>query len=325
MKRLLSVLAVAALASAPACGQNQEGRGRSQSLKGTVKIDGSSTVLPLSEAVGEEFHKVAPRVNVTVGSSGTGGGFKRFAHGEVDIADASRPIKKEEHLAAAQENIEYIELPVALDGLTIIVNPRNTWVDSLTVAEVQTIFLEPGAGTWNQVRAGWPAQPIKLYIPGTDSGTFDYFKEVVAGKDRTVRADASASEDDNVLVRGVGGDINGIGFFGAAYYFENQDKLRAVPIDGGAGPVAPSAKTIQDGTYAPFTRPLFIYVSRKAAARPEVRAFVGYYLETAGKFATEVGYVPLPDELYARAKANFAAGKTGTAYLDEKGEKVSGP
>ncbi len=299
---------------------------RNPNLRGAIKIDGSSTVYPITEAVAEEFNKVAARVNVTVGISGTGGGFKRFAMGETDISDASRPIKKEEHDKAVENRIEYIELPVAYDGLSIVVNPKNTWVDKLTVDEVKKIFLDgSGVRTWADVRAGWPAETIKIYSPGTDSGTFDYFKEVVAGSDKSIRSDMSVSEDDNVLVRGVTGDANAIGYFGCAYYFENKDKLRVVPIDNGKGPVTPSATTVESGEYAPFSRPLFIYINKKSAARPEVKAFVEYYLRQAPSLVEEVGYIRLPQEVYDRATRNFASGRTGTQYLNEKGEKVSGP
>lgn len=300
-------------------------------LKGAVKCDGSSTVAPITSAAAEEFKAAAPNVNVTVGISGTGGGFKRFCAGETDISDASRPIKKEEHDKAVENKIDYIELPVAYDGLSIVVNPSNTWVDKLTIAEIRRIFLEGGAKTWAEVREGWPASPLKVYSPGTDSGTFDYFKEVVAtkagkdGKDASMRADMSVSEDDNVLVRGVEGDPGAIGYFGCAYYFENKDKLKVVPIDGGKGAIAPTHETVMDGTYAPFSRPLFIYVNRKSATRPEVKAFVEFYLEKAAELSEAVGYVKLSPELYSRASANFAARKTGTQFLNDKGEKVSGP
>jgi len=257
--------------------------------------------------------------------SGTGGGFKRFCAGETDIANASRPIKKSEIDAAKKNNVDYIELPVAYDGLSIVVNPKNTWVTSMTVDDLKKIFSASSAAkTWKDVNPAWPASTIKIYSPGTDSGTFDYFKETVVGKDGKIRSDMSVSEDDNTLVNGVEGDVNAIGFFGCAYYFENKAKLKVVPIDGGKGAVAPSPTTIVDGTYAPFSRPLFIYVSRKSAEKLEVQAFVKYFLEHAGKLADEVGYVHLPDALYKRSTKNWDARKVGTQFATDTGEPKSG-
>ncbi len=297
-----------------------------QALKGTVKIDGSSTVYPITEAVAEEFGAENRKVRVTVGISGTGGGFKRFSTGETDVSDASRPIKKKELDKAIENGVEFIEIPVAYDGLSIVVNKDNDFVDALTVDELKKIFLDGSTvKTWQDVRPEWPAVEVKLYAPGTDSGTFDYFKEVVAGKTGSIRADMSVSEDDNVLVRGVAGSKGAIGFFGCAYYFENADKLRAVPIDGGKGAVLPDKGTIESGEYAPFSRPLFIYVNAKAADRPEVNAFVEFYLENAPELAEEVGYVRLPSEIIALTQGNYRARKTGTQFLDENGEKVRGP
>jgi len=231
-------------------------------LTGTIRVDGSSTVYPITEAVAEEFAGVAPRVNVTVGISGTGGGFKRFVIGETDVSDASRPIKDAERERARSNGIEFIEVPVAYDGLTIVVNDKNTWCDSLTVDDLRKVFLDGGVNNWNELDPSWPDMPIAIYAPGTDSGTFDYFKEIVAGEKGSIRGDMSVSEDDNVLVRGVSGEQGAIGFFGSAYYFENQGKLKSVAIDGGEGPVAPTPQTIADGEYAPFRRPLFIYVNK---------------------------------------------------------------
>ncbi len=295
-------------------------------LDGRISIDGSSTVYPITEAVAEEFRKVQPNVRVTVGISGTGGGFKRFAVGETDISDASRPIKDKEYAAAKKAGVEFIEMPVAYDGLSIVVNKENTWAKSLTVNDLKKIFLDGSSvKTWKDLNPTYPAEPIKMFIPGTDSGTFDYFKEVVAEKDGSIRSDVSASEDDNVLVRGIAGAKGGIGFFGCAYYFENQDKLRALAIDGGKGAVLPTAQTIESGDYAPFSRPLFIYVSKKAAERPEVDAFVQFYLKHSAKLATEVGYVGLPSEIQQRVAKNYAVRKLGTQFMNDKGEKVSGP
>lgn len=275
-------------------------------LKGKVKIDGSSTVLPITEAVAEEFTKEHPRVQVTVGKSGTGGGFKKFYHSEIDINDASRSIKKEEAELAKKNGVEYLELPVAYDGITVVVNPSATWVDHLTVAELKKIW-QPGSKVkrWSDVRAGWPNEPLRLYGPGTDSGTFDYFTEAINGKSHVSRDDFNKSEDDNMLVTGVAGDKFGLGFFGFAYFDENRKKLKAVPIDNGKGPVAPSTATIADNTYAPLSRPIFIYVSRKSGQRDEVSQFIRFYLKTAGELAKEAGYIPLPDVKYKASTEAF--------------------
>lgn len=294
-------------------------------LRGTVKVDGSSTVYPITEAVAEEFTSEAPRVNTTVGVSGTGGGFKRFAAGETDVSNASRPIKAKEMKTCTENSIDFIELPVAYDGLTIVLNNGNYWVDHLTVDELKKIFLADSSATkWSDIREGWPERDLKIYSPGTDSGTFDYFKEVVAGKTGSIRSDMQVSEDDNVLVRGVAGDEAAIGFFGCAYYFENADKLKACPIinkDGTA--LLPTKETIENGSYNPFSRPLFIYVSKASAERPEVRGFIEFYLDNAGDLAEEVGYVRLPEAIYDRCLANFRNGRTGSQFLKD-GEKVTG-
>ncbi len=296
-------------------------------LKGSIRIDGSSTVYPITEAISESFAEVAPRVRVTVGISGTGGGMKRFTISETDISDASRPIKKKELAKATSNGVSFIEVPVAYDGLSIVVNPANYWVKQLTVDDLKRIFLaDSPAKRWNQVRPEWPDVAIKVYAPGTDSGTFDYFKEVVAGKKGAIRGDMSVSEDDNVLVMGVAGDEGAIGFFGCAYYFENQDKLKVVPI---VNPklkhaVTPTTKTIASGEYAPFSRPLFIYVNVESLKRKEVTTFVDFYLENAAVMAEEVGYVRLPEKLYQRAVRNLASHRLGTQFLDTKGNKIHG-
>ncbi|RLS94674.1 MAG: PstS family phosphate ABC transporter substrate-binding protein [Planctomycetota bacterium] len=297
-----------------------------KNLKGAIKIDGSSTVYPITEAVAEEFRKTAPRVRPTVGISGTGGGFKRFQAGEIDISDASRPIKKSEADACAKLGIDFLELPIAFDGLSIVVHPKNSFANQLTVENLKTIFsATTAAKTWKEVNSEWPATPIKVYMPGTDSGTFDYFKEVVLGKDGKARSDASVSEDDNALVRGVAGDEGAIGFFGCAYYFENKDVVRCVPIVSPKGDaVSPTKETIETGTYAPFSRPLFIYVSLKSVSKPEIVAFVDYYIENAGKYAEEVGFVKLPDSMYALVKANWIARKTGSQFFDAEGKSLTG-
>lgn len=299
---------------------------QAQDLSGAVSVDGSSTVYPITEAVAEEFQKDHKNVRVTVGVSGTGGGFKRFATGETDISDASRPIKKAEMEAAKAGGVEFIELPVAYDGLTIVVNPANKFVDKLTIDQLKTIFLaDKAAKTWKDVNAAWPAEPIKIYSPGTDSGTFDYFKEVIAGKDGSIRSDMSVSEDDNVLVTGVAGDKSAIGFFGYAYFEENKDKLRAIPIVNDKGEsVEATPKSIESGQYNPFSRPLFIYVNKKAAGRPEVKEFVEFYLDNAADLSKEVGYVPLPKAVYDIAEANYRKGTTGTQFIDDAGKDVHG-
>ncbi len=287
-------------------------------LRGTVSIDGSSTVFPISEAVAEEFLAVQPRVRVTVGVSGTGGGFKKFLAGEIDINDASRPIKMKEVKQASASGIGFIELPIAYDGLSVVVNTKNDWVDHLTITELHKIW-QSGSSVkrWSDVRDGWPEKEIKLYGPGTDSGTFDYFTETINGKSGASRPDYTANEDDNALVRGISGDEGSLGYFGYAYYAANKDKLRVVAIDGGKGPVAPTEITINNGTYAPLSRPVFIYVRPDALDRKEVRAFVDFYIESAPMLATEVGYIPLPDSVYAGAKQRVESREIGTAYHSE--------
>ncbi len=296
-------------------------------LQGKIEIDGSSTVYPISEAAASGFNKEYPNVSVNVGVSGTGGGFKRFTKGETDISDASRPIKESEFAAAKDAGVSFYELPVAYDGLTIVVHKDNTWVDHLTLEEIQKIFnADTAAKSWSAVRAGWPDREIKIFAPGTDSGTFDYFMEVVAGKDGSLRDDMSTSEDDNVLVTGVAGSPSAIGFFGVAYYEENKDKLKAVPVVNPElnQPVSPTAKTIENGTYAPFSRPLFIYINAKSAKRPEVKEFVSYYVKHAAEMAQKTGYVALPQTVYDEVTARFKMRKTGTHYLTPDHQKRSG-
>jgi len=297
-------------------------------LQGAVKIDGSSTVYPITEAVAEEFRKYAPGVRVTVGISGTGGGFKRFSVGETDISDASRPIKAKELRQARENGVEFIEVPVAYDGLSIVVHPRNDWVDQLTVDQLRQIFLDgTTVDSWDDLNRDWPQQRIKIYSPGTDSGTFDYFKEVIAGNNNAIRSDMSVSEDDNVLIRGIVGDEYSIGFFGCAYYFENTNLLRVIPIvspETGEA-IEPTPRTIESGEYAPFSRPLFIYVNAKSAKRPEVRRFIEFYLDECADLAQEVGYVRLPRRMYQLAGRKFSRGITGTHFLNEKLEPIHGP
>ncbi|MSR68835.1 MAG: PstS family phosphate ABC transporter substrate-binding protein [Phycisphaerales bacterium] len=292
-------------------------------LKGSIRVDGSSTVYPITEAVAEEFSKVATKVSVTVGISGTGGGFKRFCGGETAISAASRPISPSEVELAATNKIEFIEVPVSYDALSVVVNPNNHWMKSVTIPQLKAIYSAGGAKTWKEIDASWPDRPLKLFSPGTDSGTFDYFKEAVIGKEGKVRSDISVSEDDNVLVLGVSGDQDAIGFFGLAYFEENKDKLRAVPIvSATGGAISPSASTVNDGTY-PLSRPLFIYVNAKAAAKPEVAAFVDFYLTTCDELASEVGYVALPSDLRAKSAANWKARRLGTQFVKD-GKKVDG-
>ncbi|GFE80728.1 phosphate ABC transporter substrate-binding protein [Steroidobacter agaridevorans] len=284
-----------------------------------IKIDGSSTVFPIAEAVAEEFQiSKKGKVRVTVGIAGTGGGFKRFCRGETDISNASRPILKEEMEVCAKAGIKYMELPVAFDALTVVVNPQNNWVKSLTAADLKKMW-EPGAQgrvtKWNQVRSEWPAQPLMLFGPGADSGTFDYFTEAVNGKAKASRGDYTASEDDNVLVQGVENNKNAIGYFGYAYYIAHKDKMRAVPIVNPQGKeIGPSIAAVNDGSYNPLSRPLFIYVRDTAAARAEVKEFINFYLTDGAKLAEEVGYVPLPAEAYKVALKHFNDKKLGTVF-----------
>jgi phosphate transport system substrate-binding protein len=286
-----------------------------------IQIDGSSTVFPVTEAVAEEFQNSKKgKVKVTVGISGTGGGFKKFCRGETDISNASRPILKQEIEACKGTGVEFFELPVAYDALTVIVNPKNDWAPSMTIAELKKIWEPTAQGkvtNWNQVRSNWPNAPLKLFGAGADSGTFDYFTEAIVGKAKSSRGDFTASEDDNVLVQGVANDRNALGFFGFAYYIENQKKLKAVAIDGGKGPVAPSAKTVEDGSYQPLSRPIFVYVSKKSLAKPEVKEFVEFYLKNAPALVKEVKYVALPAKAYTLGLEHLQKGKIGTVFGGE--------
>ena len=309
-RQTTTVVALTALLTA--CG-GDSGEANASSLQGNVSIDGSSTVFPITEAVAEEFGKLHPRVRVTVGVSGTGGGMKKFTQGELAATGASRPIKGSEASLCDEGGIDFIELPVAYDGLSVVVHKDNDFVDHMTVAELNAMWRNDSKATkWSDIRPGWPDREFRLYAPGQDSGTFDYFTETVNGEGGNCRADVTFSEDDNVLVKGVSGDKDGIGFFGYAYYLENQDKLTVVPVDGGAGQVTPSLDTIADGTYAPLSRPLFLYVSKKAAEMPEVDAFVDFYLGEGRYLAGEVGYVPLPEDAAADVVKHYDDRKTGT-------------
>ncbi|MBC8052221.1 MAG: PstS family phosphate ABC transporter substrate-binding protein [Sphingobacteriaceae bacterium] len=313
-KNVLFIVLIAFLAS---CGGGDSSKS-SGDQKGEIKIDGSSTVYPLSEAVSEEYRAAESGVRVTVGESGTGGGFKKFSRGEIDINDASRPITVEEIELCTQGGIEFIELPVAYDGLAVVVNKANTFVDHLTVAELKKIWEPEAQGkikTWNQIRASFPNEPINLYGAGTASGTYDYFTEAIVGKAKSSRGDYNASEDDNVLVKGVSSDKNALGYFGLAYFENNSDKLKLVPISADGKPgVLPTQETVSNGTYAPLSRPEFIYVNAKSADRPEVKSFIAFYLENAQTLAKEIGSVPLKAEVYKLVQARFDKKVTGSAF-----------
>lgn len=289
---LIGAVVVIALIAMVAFGQKKQPE--TSGLNGTIEIDGSSTVFPITEAVAEEFRKQSPGVQINVGVSGTGGGFKRFTVGETQISNASRPIKEKESDAAKAKSIAFTEFTVALDGISVVANKSNTFLDCLTVAELKKIWEpESKVTNWSDVRAGLPTSKIKLYGPGTDSGTFDYFTEAINGKEKASRADFTASEDDNVLVKGVSGDADSLGYFGYAYYAENVDQLKLIGVDSGTGCVKPSITAIEEGSYKPLSRPIFIYVNDESLKRPEVAAFVRYYLENSPKLSAEVGYVPL--------------------------------
>ncbi|WP_299024160.1 PstS family phosphate ABC transporter substrate-binding protein [uncultured Thermanaerothrix sp.] len=287
-------------------------------VEGTILIDGSSTVAPVTAAIAEEFQAEYPNVRVPVGISGTGGGFKKFCNGETDISNASRPIKESETELCEQNGIEYIELPVAFDGLAVMVNPKNDFVECLTVEELKKIWEPEAEGKitkWSQVRAGFPDRPLTLYGAGTDSGTYDYFTQAIVGKEGASRGDFLPSEDDNVLVQGIAGDENALGFFGLAYYEENKDKLKLVAIDNGNGCVLPTLETVSNGTYQPLSRPIFIYVNRaRVDQKDEISAFVAFYLKNASKIVKEVGYIPLTPELYELAQKRYDNRITGSIF-----------
>jgi len=306
-KYYFNILVVTALMMFVGCSNNKTTNKDTETKD--IKIDGSSTVYPITEAIAEEFRNVAPNVRVTVGVSGTGGGFKKFSRGETDISNASRPIKESEALLCEENNISYLELSVAYDGLAVIINPENDWVDYFTVEELNKIWHPDGQNTlmyWNQIRDEWPAEEIHLFGPGTASGTYDYFAEVICGKKVGTRGDYTASEDDHVLVQGVANDKYGLGFFGLAYYEENKDKLKLVGVDNGSGAVTPSMETVSNGTYSPLSRPIFIYASNKAKSNKEVSDFVNFYLSNAKDLVQDVGYIPLTDEEYNYEIKKFA-------------------
>ncbi len=287
-----------------------------------VKIDGSSTVYPITEAVAEEFQKSRKNaIKVTVGISGTGGGFKKFCRGETDISNASRPISKKEMEACKEAGIQYYEMPIAFDALTVVINPKNDFVKSLTPAELKTMWEPAATGkvmSWKDVNPAFPDVPLKLFAPGADSGTFDYFTEAINGKSKSSRTDFTASEDDNVLVQGVARDKGGLGYFGFAYYIENQKKLKAVPIFNGKEAVLPSPQSVENGTYAPLSRPIFIYVNARSLDKPEVKEFVEFYMKQAPMLVKEVKYVPLPAKAYTLNLEHVAKKKMGTVYGGEE-------
>lgn len=313
-KILFNLLSITFLATVIwACGNKQDGT--NEDGGGVIQIDGSSTVYPITEAVAEEFRRDHGHIKISVGLSGTGGGFKKFARGDTDMNNASRPIMPAEDTLAKSNNITYTGLTIAYDGLAVVVHPENNWVSSMTVAELKRIWSPEAQGTikrWNQIRPEWPDEEIHLYGAGVESGTYDYFTEVIVGKSHSSRGDFTASEDDNVLVQGVSSDKYSLGFFGIAYYEENKEKLKLVAIDdendaNGAGPILPTLETVKNKTYAPLGRPLFLYVNSKAAARQEVQDFIKFYLENVNELSEEVGYIPLTDEEIAAMTAQWNA------------------
>lgn len=309
MKKFITLIALALIVLA--CGEKKEKaveNGQTAELTGTIKVDGSSTVFPITEAVAEEFRSVQPKVKVTIGVSGTGGGFKKFSRGETNLSNASRPIKGKEKAACLENNISYLELEVAYDGLAVLVHPENDWVDNFTLEELKKIW-EPAAQDkimkWNQIRPEWPNEEIHLFGPGVASGTYDYFTEAVVGKSGSSRGDFTASEDDHVLVQGIAGDKFSLGFFGLAYYTENKDKLKLIGVNNGEEVVKPTIETVSNGSYKPLSRPLFIYVNSTSVKQPEVIDFVNYYIDNAGELSKDVGYIPLPAEKYKKGKESF--------------------
>ena len=318
--RVAVLLAAICAILSSACGPG--GTNQPSGESAVIKIDGSSTVFPITEAVAEEFQREKQnKVQVTVGISGTGGGFKKFVRGEIDIADASRPILAEEMAQAKANGIEFLELPIAFDAITVVVNPQNTWVDHMTVAELKKIWEPEGQGKithWNQIRPGWPNEKIALFGAGADSGTFDYFTEAIVGKAKSSRGDYTASEDDNVLVQGVEGNKYALGYIPYAYFAPHSSRMKAVSIDWEKnkvkGPVPPSPENVLAGTYNPLSRPLFIYVSRKSMDKPQVKEFVDFYLKGVPTLAKEVKYLPLPETAYQMATERVRVLQTGTGF-----------
>ena len=316
MKKVMVLAITAVMASSiPGC----ERKPQESEL---IKMDGSSTVFPITEAVAEEFQKSDPNIRITVGISGTGGGFKKFGSGEIDIADASRPIKPSEVEQCKQNGIDYIELPVAYDGLAVVIHPQNTWARSITVTELKKLWSPQAQGKvtkWSDVRSDWPNEEIHLFGPGVDSGTYDYFTAAIVGTEHSSRGDFTSSEDDNVLVQGISTDKYALGFFGLAYYEENRDKLKLLPVDdendgNGKGPIAPSLETVANGTYQPLSRPIFIYVSTQSLNRAQVANFVKFYLAHAAELVKEVGYIPLSPQAYSLAQNRVDKRLTGSIF-----------
>jgi phosphate transport system substrate-binding protein len=322
--RICSALLASIVMAACGGSGNQPG-GDGSGAQALIRIDGSSTVFPISEAVAEEFQRANPNARPIVGTSGTGGGFQKFCSGEIDINNASRPIKPTEIEACAKAGVGFIEIPVAYDGLAVVVHPSNSWASSMTIQELKALWAPEAQARvlrWNQIRSSWPNREIHLFGAGVDSGTYDYFTEAVVGKEGASRGDFTSSEDDNVLVQGIAGDELALGFMGLAYFEGNKSRLKLLGVDGGGGrgPVSPTAETVRDGTYQPLSRPLFIYVSTTSADRPEVQQFVEAYFSSAD-LVTEVGYIELTPEIYDLARAHFAARRTGTAF-GEGGSQV---
>jgi phosphate transport system substrate-binding protein len=307
--RVLAGGALAAALALAACGGAETPGGGTQgpALSGAVAIDGSSTVEPLSKAAADLFNETQSGVNVTVGTSGTGGGFEKFCKGETDISDASRPISDKEKTACTTGNVKWTELRVANDALTVVVHKDNTWASCLTVEHLKKIW-EPNStvNNWNQVDPSFPNEPLKLFSPGTDSGTFDYFTDEINGAEGAQRTDATTSENDNVLVQGVSSSKGGLGYFGFTYYEENQDKLKAVQINGGSGCVAPSKESASNGTYTPLSRPLFVYVNQASMSKPQVKGFVEFYVTNIDEIITEAQYVPLSADQKTKLNADLA-------------------
>jgi len=294
------------------------------SLSGSISADGSSTVGPITQAVAEDFNAEAGDVEISVDISGTGGGFERFCKGEIDIQDASRDIKDEEAAACAEAGVDYYKLEIAYDGLSVVVNPSNDWVDCITTDELAAMWgPDATADSWNDINSDWPDQPLTLYGPGTDSGTFDYFTEQINGEQGASRTDYTPSEDDNVLVEGVAGDENALGYFGFAYYEQNQDRLKLLEVDSGTGCIAPSPETVQDLSYAPLSRPLYVFVKAESLTRPEVQEFVRFMVANASTLATEVGFISSPTQVYVDDQARLEAAIAGTGTPDSQAPEAT--
>lgn len=297
---------------------------RVDGVSGQIQIDGSSTVAPLTQAIASKYSRISPQTRIALAISGTGGGFKRFCVGDTDLSNASRHITAAELREAQSRGVEFIEIPIALDGITFAVHRDNTWVDALTVEDIRNIFREGSTvRNWSDLREDWPNRRIDLYAPGIASGTFDFFREATFPNGGTVRlGDVTTSEDDHILVRGIAGNRDALGFFGIAYYAANQDSLRAVPIVTPTGPVAPSIETIASGEYVPYSRPLFLYINAARADREDIDAFVRYYIDNVDSVVETVGYAPIPGDLLSIVRDRFTARTTGTAWIDHTGTPI---